>query len=219
MKRSAKLSRVTARIGQPDRWRTYTGLEYPGETISPATCSARGSIHSDYRMTRVSETVPGEWLTTTPQTVNAYYNPALNEIVLPAAMLQPPLFDWAADDAVNYGALGATIGHELGHALDERGRRYDSRGEVRRWWAPADETGYARRANDLIGQFSAYRPSPNLAVNGELTLGENAGDLAGLSLWRCGLIDCHWVAVPRRRIASGSPANRDSSSRGRGCGA
>ena len=109
-------------------------------------------------MTRVSAQLPGEWLTTTPQTVNAYYNPALNEIVLPAAMLQPPLFDLTADDAVNYGALGTTIGHELAHALDERGRRYDSRGEVRRWWTAADEQEYARRVNQLVGQFGAYQP-------------------------------------------------------------
>lgn len=177
----AKLSRVTARIGHPDRWRTYTGLEIRADDLAGNVLRAR-RFDSDYRMTRVSATVPGEWLSTTPQTVNAYYNPALNEIVLPAAMLQPPLFDPAADDAVNYGALGATIGHELGHALDERGRRYDSRGDVRRWWAPADEQEYARRASELIGQFSAYRPSPNLTVNGELTLGENTGDLAGLSL-------------------------------------
>jgi len=177
----AKLSRVTARIGYPDRWRDYSGLEIRADDLAGNVQRAR-RFDSDYRLTRVSAAVAGEWLTTTPQTVNAYYNPALNEIVLPAVMLQPPLFDLDADDAVNYGALGATIGHELAHALDDRGRRYDSRGEVRRWWSAADEQEYAGRVNQLIGQFSAYQPLPRLPVNGELTLGENAGDLAGLTL-------------------------------------
>jgi predicted metalloendopeptidase len=178
---AAKLSRLTARIGSPDRWRDYSGLEIKADDLAGNVQRAR-RFDSDYRMTRVSAAMPGEWLTTTPQTVNAYYNPALNEIVLPAAMLQPPLFDLGADDAVNYGALGATIGHELAHALDERGRRYDSRGEVRRWWTAADERAYAARVSQLVGQFGAYEPLANLPVNGELTLGENAGDLAGLSL-------------------------------------
>lgn len=177
----AKLSRTTARIGYPDRWRDYSGLEIKADDLAGNVQRAR-RFDSDYRMTRVSAAMPGEWLTTTPQTVNAYYNPALNEIVLPAAMLQPPLFDLDADDAVNYGALGATIGHELAHALDERGRRYDSRGDVRRWWTADDEREYARRVRQLVGQFSAYQPLTNLPVNGELTLGENAGDLTGLSL-------------------------------------
>lgn len=177
----AKLARVTARIGYPDRWRDYSGLEIKPDDLAGNVQRSR-RFDSDYRMTRVSAAVPGEWLTTTPQTVNAYYNPALNEIVLPAAMLQPPLFDRTADDAVNYGALGATIGHELAHALDERGRRYDAHGHVRRWWTAPDEQEYARRVNELVGQFSAYQPLPTLTVNGELTLAENAGDLAGLSL-------------------------------------
>ena len=177
----AKLSRITARIGHPDRWRDYSGLEVRADDLAGNLQRAR-RFDSDYRMTRVSRAMPGEWLTTTPQTVNAYYNPALNEIVLPAAMLQPPLFDFTADDAVNYGALGTTIGHELAHALDERGRRYDSRGEVRRWWSAADEQEYARRVNQLAGQYGAYQPLPGLSLNGELTLGENAGDLIGLSL-------------------------------------
>ena len=177
----AKLSRVTARIGYPDRWRDYSGLDIKADDLAGNVQRSR-RFDSDYRMTRVSAALPGEWLTTTPQTVNAYYNPALNEIVLPAAMLQPPIFDPSADDAVNYGALGATIGHELAHALDERGRRYDSQGHVRRWWNAADEEEYARRVNELVGQFSEYQPVTNLTVNGRLTLAENAGDLAGLSV-------------------------------------
>ncbi len=177
----AKISRVTARVGYPDRWRDYSGLVIKADDLVGNVQRAR-RFDSDYRMMRVSNVVPGEWVTTTPQTVNAYYNPALNEIVLPAAMLQPPLFDVNADAAVNYGAIGATIGHELAHALDERGRRYDSRGNVRRWWKAMEEDEYARRVGQLVGQFGAYEPRPGLRVNGQLTLAENVGDLAGLSL-------------------------------------
>jgi putative endopeptidase len=177
----AKISRITARVGYPDRWRDYSGLVIKADDLAGNVQRGR-RFESDYRMTRVSNAAPGEWLTTTPQTVNAYYNPALNEIVLPAAMLQPPLFDPNADNAVNYGAIGATIGHELAHALDDRGRRYDSRGEVRRWWSTAEEDEYANRVNRLVDQFNRYEPLPGLHVNGELTLSENAGDVAGLSL-------------------------------------
>ena len=176
-----KLSRITARIGYPDRWRDYSRLVIKRDDLAGNVQRAR-RFDSDYRMTRVAGAAPGEWLTTTPQTVNAYYNPALNEIVLPAAMLQPPVFDMNADGAVNYGALGATIGHEIAHALDERGRRYDARGHVRRWWTVAEEQEYTRRAQQLVRQFSAYRPLPDLPLNGELTLGENLGDLVGLSI-------------------------------------
>ena len=178
---TAKISRVTARVGYPDRWRDYSGLVIKADDLAGNVQRAR-RFESDYRMMRVSNVLPGEWLATTPQTVNAYYNPALNEIVLPAAMLQPPLFDPSADDAVNYGGLGATIGHELAHALDDRGRRYDSHGEVRRWWSSAEDDEYEKRVARLVDQFNRYEPLPGLHVNGELTLAENAGDVAGLSL-------------------------------------
>jgi predicted metalloendopeptidase len=178
---SAKISRITVRVGYPDRWRDYSGLVIKADDLAGNVQRAR-RFESDYRMLRIASVLPGEWLTTTPQTVNAYYNPALNEIVLPAAILQPPLFDPSADEAVNYGGLGATIGHELAHALDDRGRRYDSRGEVRRWWSSAEEDEYAKRVTRLVDQFNRYEPLPGLHVNGELTLAENAGDVAGLAL-------------------------------------
>ena len=118
----------------------------------------------------------------TPQTVNAYYNPVKNEIVFPAAILQPPFFDLAADDAVNYGAIGAVIGHEIGHGFDDQGRRFDGDGKLRDWWKPEDETEFQKRAKLLIEQFNAFSPLPGMNVNGELTLGENIGDLGGLSI-------------------------------------
>jgi predicted metalloendopeptidase len=126
-------------------------------------------------------TDPEEWLVT-PQTVNAYYAPASNEIVLPAAMLQPPLFDPSADDAVNYGAIGGVLGHEMAHVFDERGRAYDATGALRDWWTPQDVNGFRARVATLVAQFDAYEPLPGVHVNGTLTRSENIGDLAGLEI-------------------------------------
>ncbi len=121
----------------------------------------------------------------TPQTANAYYGPGLNEIVVPAALLQPPLFDVEADDAVNYGALGAAIGHELGHGFDEYGRRFDGTGQIRNWWTVGDEQAFDALARRLIEQYNGYSPLPGAHVNGALTLRENIGDLSGLAIaWR-----------------------------------
>ena len=117
-----------------------------------------------------------------PQTVNAYYNPVKNEIVFPAAILQAPFFDVTADDAVNYGAIGAVIGHEIGHGFDDQGRRFDGDGKLRDWWKPADEAEFQKRAKILVDQFNGYSPLPGKFTNGELTLGENIGDLGGLSI-------------------------------------
>ncbi len=116
----------------------------------------------------------------TPQTINAYYNPVRNEIVFPAAILQPPFFNLEADDAVNYGAIGGVIGHEMGHGFDDQGRRFDANGVLRDWWAPQDAEQYMKRAKLLVEQYNAFEPLPELHVNGELTLGENIGDLTGV---------------------------------------
>src|SRR5262249_26298777 len=121
----------------------------------------------------------GEWAIT-PQTVNAYYASARNEIVVPAAILRPPFFDTAAEDAVNYGAIGAVIGHEISHGFDSKGRQYDAEGRLRDWWTTADDAEYRRRAALLIQQYDAYEPLPGHHVNGTLTLGENIADLVGL---------------------------------------
>jgi predicted metalloendopeptidase len=178
---ASKLSHVVVRIGAPDEWRDYSALTInPSDLVGNVERARR--FNADYRMARVAGTASGEWLTTTPQTVNAYYNPALNEIVLPAAILQPPLFDPDVDDALNYGALGATIGHELTHAFDEAGRRYDARGTIRRWWTAAEEQEYRRRAQLVVHAFAAYRAAADSPINGDLTLAENIGDMAGLSV-------------------------------------
>jgi len=118
----------------------------------------------------------------TPQTVNAYHNPTMNEIVFPAAILQPPFFNLEADPAVNYGAIGAVIGHEIGHAFDDQGRRFDGDGNMRDWWSEEDAAAFEAKASVLVNQYDQFSPMEDLNVNGQLTLGENIGDLTGVTL-------------------------------------
>ncbi|MGB5369784.1 MAG: M13 family metallopeptidase, partial [Flavobacteriaceae bacterium] len=118
----------------------------------------------------------------TPQTVNAYYNPTMNEIVFPAAILQPPFFDLNADDAINYGAIGSVIGHEIGHGFDNRGSTFDGSGALRDWWTEIDKENFEKRTEALVAQYDQFKVFPDLNVNGEFTLGENIGDLGGLSI-------------------------------------
>jgi len=118
----------------------------------------------------------------TPQTVNAYYDPTKNEIVFPAAILQPPFFDMKADDAVNYGAIGAVIGHEISHGFDDQGSQFDGEGRLRNWWTEADRKAFEAITGKLVAQYGAYEPIPGSHVNGKLTLGENIADLSGLQI-------------------------------------
>jgi predicted metalloendopeptidase len=122
-----------------------------------------------------------EWFMT-PQTVNAYYNPVMNEIVFPAAILQPPFFDAKADDAVNYGGIVSVIGHEVSHGFDDKGSQYDGDGNLRDWFTPDDHAKFAAKTQALVAQYNAYEPVPGYHVNGELTLGENIGDNSGLAI-------------------------------------
>jgi predicted metalloendopeptidase len=176
-----KLFKLSTKVGYPDQWRDYTGFTVKADDLIGNLERGR-KFDNDYRLAKVRLTADhGDWLMT-PQTVNAYYNPMLNEIVIPAAMLQPPLFNVDADDAVNYGAIGAVIGHEIGHAFDGLGRQFDASGKVRDWWKPIDEKTFGVRARHLVEQFNGYSPMPGMHVNGVLTLGENVGDLGGLSI-------------------------------------
>jgi len=118
----------------------------------------------------------------TPQTVNAYYNPPMNEIVFPAAILQPPFFNLEAEDAVNYGGIGAVIGHEIGHGFDDQGSTFDGDGVMRNWWTATDQSEFKKRTNALVAQYNEFKVFPDLNVNGAFTLGENIGDLGGLSI-------------------------------------
>jgi predicted metalloendopeptidase len=175
-----KLSAISTGVGYPARWRDYSGLVVkPGDLIGNWQRALK--FENQNRMGNIGGTAGGIWAML-PQTVNAYYVPALNEIVLPAAILQPPLFELEADDAVNYGAAGALIGHEISHAFDDRGRRFDGAGAVRDWWTPADAERFQQRADRLVAQMNAYEPLPGLHVNGALTSVESLGDLAGVAI-------------------------------------
>ena len=177
----AKLAKFSPKIGYPPKWRDYSGLKIEADDLV-GNVERASRLEHEYQIGKLSRPVDrDEWLMS-PQTVNAYYNPVKNEIVFPAAILQPPFFDVTADDAVNYGAIGAVIGHEIGHGFDDQGRRFDGDGRLRDWWTPADETEFQKRAKLLVEQFNAYSPIPGMQVNGELTLGENIGDLGGLSI-------------------------------------
>ena len=176
-----KLDFLRAGIGGPDRWRRYERLQIRADDLLGNAQRAQ-AFENDYRMMRLRRRIePSQWLIP-PQTVNAYYTPSRNEIILPAAILRPPMFDPAAEDAVNYGGIGAIIGHEIGHAFDQRGRRFDAHGRADDWWTADDETQFRQRTSRLIAQFNEYAPIPGHFVNGELTFGENVGDLVGLAV-------------------------------------
>lgn len=179
-----KLLKIRAKIGYPEVWRSYTGLEIQPDDLLGNLMRA-DAFEWNRQLKRLDKPVdPTEWLMT-PQTVNAYYMPPANEVVFPAAILQPPFFNFDADEAVNYGAIGAVIGHEISHGFDDKGRMYDGNGNLRDWWTPADDAAFKQRTARLVAQYNAYRPVPDLTVNGELTLGENIGDLSGLAIaWK-----------------------------------
>jgi putative endopeptidase len=180
----AKLSKLATRVGYPDHWRDYHGLVIKPDDLFGNVQRAR-QFDGEYKLRRLSQpNAHGEWLMT-PQTVNAYYNPVLNEVVVPAAMLQPPLFNADADDAANYGAIGAIVGHEIGHGFDDRGRRLDGEGAAMNWWTAVDEQSFTTMAQALVEQFNGYSPIEGARVNGLVTLRENVGDLSGLAIaWR-----------------------------------
>lgn len=177
----AKVDKFMIKIGYPDKWRDYSALKVVKNDLYG---NAERATEFEYNrmINKLGKPVDRTEWGMTPQTVNAYYNPTLNEIVFPAAILQPPFFDLNADDAVNYGGIGAVIGHEIGHGFDDQGSTFDGDGVMRNWWTPADLTAFQTKTKALVDQYSAFKAFPDLNVNGAFTLGENIGDLGGLSI-------------------------------------
>ena len=176
-----KLAAFRPKIGYPDKWRDYSALQVrPADAFGNAM---RADVFEWQRqLDRLGKPTDRDEWNMTPQTVNAYYNSTFNEVVFPAAILQPPFFDANADAAVNYGGIGAVIGHEMGHGFDDQGSKSDARGVLRTWWQPQDDQAFRKRVDSLAAQYDQFVALPGLNVNGRLTLGENIGDLGGLSV-------------------------------------
>ncbi|MGL4340117.1 MAG: M13 family metallopeptidase [Rhodoglobus sp.] len=193
-----KLNKFTPKIGYPAKWRDYSSLQ-----IDPADLLGNVRAANEYEFQRelgkIGEPLDRDEWFMTPQTINAYYNPGFNEIVFPAAILQPPFFDQTWDAAANYGAIGAVIGHEIGHGFDDQGSKYDGDGKLTDWWTPADRVAFEKRTAALIAQYDALAPqqAPDHHVNGALTVGENIGDLGGLAIaWRAYVISLAGAEPP-----------------------
>src|SRR5947207_1507042 len=176
-----KLAAFTVKIGYPDKWRDYSLLmidrnSYAMNVLHGAT------FERNRQLAKIGKPVDRSEWGMTPPTVNAYYNSSRNEIVFPAGILQPPFFNAKADDAVNYGGIGAVIGHEMTHGFDDRGRQYDAVGNLRDWWTPESAKAYTDRSKAIVAQYSAYEPLPGLHINGEMTQGENIADIGGVKI-------------------------------------
>ena len=177
----AKLAAFTPKIGYPDKWRDYSSLTIARDDLY-GNMERASIVEFKRNMNKLGKPVDRSEWGMTPQTVNAYYNPEMNEIVFPAAILQKPFFNPDADDAVNYGAIGAVIGHEISHGFDDQGAQYDGQGNLHDWWTKEDKKNFAAKTKALVKQYSSYEPLPGYHVNGELTLGENIADNSGLSI-------------------------------------
>lgn len=175
-----KLSKFTPKIGYPDRWKTYD-IDIKEDDLF-GNLQRADLMEYNRELAKLGQPVDRTEWGMTPQTVNAYYNPTLNEIVFPAAILQPPFFDMNAEDAVNYGSIGGVIGHEIGHGFDDVGSTFDGDGAMRNWWTESDLEEFKKRTYALVEQYDAFEALPGLNVNGEFTLGENIGDLGGLGI-------------------------------------
>ncbi|MDR3360088.1 MAG: peptidase M13 [Bifidobacteriaceae bacterium] len=196
-----KLDQFTPKIGYPDKWRDYSALRLRADDLL-GNVRAAAAFETDRELRKLSGPVDRDEWFMTPQTVNAYYNPGMNEIVFPAAILQPPMFDVAADDAANYGGIGGVIGHEIGHGFDDQGSKYDGAGRLVDWWTDDDRAAFEVRTKALIAQYDAFElelPDGARHVNGALTIGENIGDLGGLAIaWRA-----YRIALDRAGLSEG----------------
>ncbi len=177
----AKLAKFNPKIGYPNKWQDYSALTVNRNDLVGNIMRSNTFEYND-NVDRLGKPIDREEWGMTPQTVNAYYNSVMNEIVFPASILQPPFFDMRADDAVNYGAIGAVIGHEIGHGFDDSGSQSDGDGNLRNWWTAEDRAKFKAKADMLVKQFNSYSPLPGYNVNGALTLGENIGDNSGVAI-------------------------------------
>lgn len=195
-----KLKTMTVKIGYPDEWRDYSALEVNGD---PETSSYAQNLMNaakfgfERQVAKLGKPVDKKEWGMSPQTVNAYFNPLFNEIVFPAAILQPPFYNYKADDAVNYGGVGAVIGHEISHCFDDQGSRFDAEGNLKNWWSDEDAANFKERTGMLVAQYDAYEPLDSVHVNGAFTLGENIGDLGG--------INAAYDGLQRHLAANGNP--------------
>ena len=171
-----KLSKFMVKIGYPDKWKDFSKMDIRNQAYVLNVLNANKWAMDDMVKKLGKPVDRNAWLMS-PQTVNAYYNPSLNEIVFPAGILQPPFYDYTADDAVNYGAIGAVIGHEMTHGFDDEGRQYDAEGNLKEWWTKDDAAAFEKKANAIEAQFDGYKVLDSVKVNGKLTLGENLADL------------------------------------------
>lgn len=199
-----KLEKMTVKIGYPDEWRDYSGLvveNNPEKSSYADNVMNAAKFQFEYQVAKLGKPVDKKEWGMTPQTVNAYFNPTNNEIVFPAAILQPPFYNYKADEAVNYGGIGAVIGHEISHCFDDQGSRFDAEGNLANWWSEEDFTQFKARTNQLVAQYDSYEPLDSVNVNGRFTLGENIGDLGGVSAAYDGLQKFY--------AANGRPENSD----------
>ena len=181
LKELEKLNSFTRKLGYPDKWTDLSRLKVT-EDIYINNYFSSSEFWFKYNLSKLGKPVDKDEWEMLPQTVNAYYNPVNNEIVFPAAIMQPPFFDPEADDAVNYGAIGAVIGHEFSHGFDDQGSKYDAHGNLNDWWTAEDRKLFDERTKVLVEQFNKFEVLDSVFVNGELTLGENIADLAGLTV-------------------------------------
>jgi endothelin-converting enzyme/putative endopeptidase len=183
-----KLYAITNKIGYPDKWRDYSAVSIVrGDALGNSERASAFELRR--RLAKIGKPVDkGEW-EMTPPTVNAYYDPQLNDINFPAGILQPPFFDVQVDDAINFGAIGAVIGHELTHGFDDEGRQFDAQGNLRDWWTKQDAEGFETRATCLVNEYSSFTAVDDVHLNGRLTLGENAADNGGVRLALMALMD------------------------------
>jgi len=201
-----KLRAMIRKIGYPDRWKSYRGLhidahDYVGNVIRTSSFEHRRMMH------KLKKPVDRKEWHMSPQTVNAYCNPNMNEIVFPAAILQPPFFDPNADDGINYGAMGVTIAHEITHNFDDQGSKFDAHGGLKNWWTAADHAHFTKKTKRLVTQFDVYTVADNVKVNGTLTLGENIADLGGLSI-AFDAYQLHLAKTGRKDIDGFTPEQR-----------